>query len=375
LGKQRKKAIAPSLCRTWLLAAALASSACPSGFRPVDAGAEGGPPAAEAASADRRSEAAPGEGPPASGWTLVYEDPQAQPGESLNALWLADPGAVFAAGDNGQIVHYDGSNWTALNKTAGAHYQGLHGRSATDVTAVGIYSWNGAPAILHYDGKIWAPPPVAIPSHVKGLTDLWTAGTQTYYVGLEGRIYQDDPVVHPTDRYHLAAETGSCPLRTDPAPILWAIDGSGLDNLLVAGERGLLAHFDLKGWMRLCHPDVTVSYRAVFRIPGSADLMLGASYFGLYRFVGRAQPTTVIHEDRASAGADKLHLWAIWGTGPASLLAVGDKGTILYWDGGPKGARRLPSPTTEPLFGVWGHGPDLVYICGAGNRIWRGKLP
>jgi hypothetical protein len=309
------------------------------------------------------------------GWSLVYVDKQAKAGESLNAIWVADKDHVFAVGDNGQAVWTEGGGtWHDLNKTNGMDLYGLWGRSASEVYAVGRYELDGKPAVLRYDGAGWTVQG-PIPSHVSALSAVWGDASQLYLTGTGGQIYQDDPVGHPTQPYHLAAKTGGCPQLGDPAPILWAIDGSSIDNLLAAGDSGLVAHRDASGWVRLCHPDSKVAYRAVFSVPGSKLFFLGANYLGLWRFAGRSAALLKIHEDRGTKGVDKQHLWSIWGTSAASIIAVGDRGTILYFDGSGSGARALPSPTTGALFGVGGTDAKHVFICGEGNRIWEGALP
>jgi hypothetical protein len=353
-------------CSSLLLLSLL--QGCDTGFREQpDAGIR--PDAADSGAADAAVDAGD------SGWTLVYTDPQAAAGESLNAIWVADKDNVFAVGDNGQSVWLEQGTWLDLNKSKGLDLYGVWGRSAKEVYAVGRYELDGAPVVSRYDGNSWTTQG-PIPAHVTALSDAWGPGdTQVYYTGLEGQIFQHDPVNHPTTPYHLAAKTGGCPQISDPGPILWAIDGSGLDNIIAAGDSGLLAHRDANGWMRLCHPDSKVAYRAVFSAPGSTDFYLGANYLGLWRFTGRATATLKIHEDRGTKGADKRHLWSIWGTSAAAILAVGDAGTILYFDGTGAGARVLPSPTSGALFGVSGADGKNVYICGEGNRIWRGELP
>jgi len=309
-----------------------------------------------------------------SGWTLVYEDDKAATGESLNAIWVADKDHVFAVGDNGQAVWRESGQWISLNKSKGVDLYGIWGRSATDVYAMGRYELDKAPAVMRFSSGGWGTQG-PIPGHVSALSDAWGTSTQIYYTGLDGQIFQDDPVGHPADPFHLAAKTGGCPQLTDPAPVLWSIDGSGLDNILAVGDSGLAAHRDASGWIRLCHPDTKVAYRAAYSVPGSKLFFLGASYLGLWRWAGRSELVLKIHEDRATPGADKLYLWSVWGTSAAAIIAVGDRGTMLYFDGTGAGARALPSPTTGALFGVSGADAKNVYICGEGNRIWRGQLP
>lgn len=349
------------------LVAALALAACSSSFREVDAGPPDGGPGDGAVDTDTRDEAGPD-----TGWTLVYHDEKAEPGESLNAIWVADRDSAFAVGDNGQAVWLENGKWISLVKTKGLNFYGLWGRSSEDVYAVGRYELDQRAAIHHYDGERWfAEGP--LPTDWKPLSAVWgtPTGTKRYFTSLDGTIY-----AHAADKgYQLVVQTGGCPAVSDPAPVLWAIDGSSFDSALAVADDGLSAHRDHDGWVRLCHPDPTVRFRAVFSVPGTTHFYMGANYLGLWRFTGRGDPLLKIHEDRGTTGADQRHLWSIWGTSEARILAVGDGGALLYFDGSGGGATLLPSPTSGALFGVSGFDEKHVFICGEGNRIWRGELP
>jgi hypothetical protein len=309
----------------------------------------------------------------AEGWDLVYSDPAAEQDDALHAMWAADSSSVFAVGTARQVVSYDGIRWHALVKTSGAPLYGVWGASATDVVAVGRYVLDNAPAAFYFDGDIWATGG-PFPSGVTPLTDAWGWGTQHYFTGLDGHIYQDDPVKYPNNRYHTAVITGGCPLGNPESPHLWGIDGSGIDNILVVGGGAMMAHRDTTGWATFCGPDTTVHYSAVHLIPGTREFYVGSNYLGLLRWRGRAQPLLQIHENR-EVGADEKYLQGIWASSAADVVAVGHGGTILHFDGAGGGARPIPSPTTDVLNGVVGVGERTLYICGGGNRIWRGEIP
>jgi hypothetical protein len=356
----------PSLSYLPPLVTALTLAACSSSFREVDAGAPDGNPgdsAVDDAALDTGAD---------TGWTLVYEDPKAEVGESLNAIWVADQDSVFSVGDNGQAVWLENGKWIELNKTKGLDLYGVWGRSDKDVYAVGRYELDQLAAIQHYDGDRWyAEGP--LPKGWAPLSAVWgtPTGTKRYFTSLDGTIY-----AHTTSKgYQVVVQTGGCPSVGDPAPVIWAIDGSSFDNALAVADDGLSAHRDESGWVRLCHPDTKVRFRSVFSVPGTKNFYMGANYLGLWRFTGRGDPVLKIHEDRGTPGADNRHLWSIWGTSEARILAVGDGGTLLYFDGSGSGPTQLPSPTKAALFGVSGFDEKHVYICGEGNRIWRGELP
>jgi hypothetical protein len=64
------------------------------------------------------------------------------------------------------------------------------------------------------------------------------------------------------------------------------------------------------------------------------------------------------------------HLNAVWGSGSgagAALFAVGDGGTILSFDGTSWQAQT--SGTTQPLYGIWGASPSDVFAVGGGGII------
>jgi hypothetical protein len=57
-------------------------------------------------------------------------------------------------------------------------------------------------------------------------------------------------------------------------------------------------------------------------------------------------------------------LYAIWGSGPGDVWAVGDHGTIRHFTAGATRWNIIESPTTAKLRGVWGSGPSDVWAVG-----------
>lgn len=63
------------------------------------------------------------------------------------------------------------------------------------------------------------------------------------------------------------------------------------------------------------------------------------------------------------------HLRGVFGFDSGDLYAVGDRGTILHFDG--RDWRAMPSNTLSNLIGVWGTGPDNVVVTGEDGTILR----
>jgi hypothetical protein len=321
---------------------------------------------------DAGSGGSAGSGGGSAAWQLVYEDPKAAPDDALNAMWASGPDDIWVAGTNRQLVHWDGKQWDGLVKTPGAFLTGIWGRGPSEVVAAGAYTFDLSPAVFVFDGSLWTSG-APFPTGVTALTDVWGVGTQRYFTGFEGKIFQDDPVNKPNDRYHTAVITGGCPDVNDPPPNLFALDGTGLDNILAVGGSALLAHRDNTGWSRFCGPDTLVGYSAVYAVPGTKTFYVGSNYLGLLLWTSRTDPLFQIHEDRSLPNADQIDVQSIDGS-VLGVVAVADTGKILYFDGTGGGVKALASPTNDDLFGVKLFDDGTIYVCGRGSRIWRAKL-
>ena len=84
---------------------------------------------------------------------------------NLNGLWGSSGSDVFAVGDSGTILHYDGTAWSAVPSPTTDNLNGIWGNSATHAFAVGD---NGT--ILQYDGLNW----LTVPSTTtNNLNSVW----------------------------------------------------------------------------------------------------------------------------------------------------------------------------------------------------------
>jgi photosystem II stability/assembly factor-like uncharacterized protein len=70
---------------------------------------------------------------------------------TLIDVWAVSPTDVWTCGTDGQMLHYDGSSWTAAPLDTTQTLQGIWGTSKDDIWTVGA-----AGTILHYDGKSWS---------------------------------------------------------------------------------------------------------------------------------------------------------------------------------------------------------------------------
>jgi cysteine-rich repeat protein len=97
----------------------------------------------------------------------------------LHGVWGVDASTVFAVGDAGVVLRWDGLTWTRQTvptAVASASFRGVWGRTANDVFAVGLGG-----AMIHFDGTNW--------TQVSGVgtTDLYAIhGDSTHVIAVGG---------------------------------------------------------------------------------------------------------------------------------------------------------------------------------------------
>ena len=121
---------------------------------------------------------------------------------SLESVWGSSATDVFAVGDIGTILHYDGNTWSGQASGSTNWLYGVWGSSATDVLAVGE-----GETILHFDGNTWSGQ--ASGTGV-GLWGVWgSSATDVFAVGGNGGIGQGTILHYDGDTWREHSQTGS----------------------------------------------------------------------------------------------------------------------------------------------------------------------
>src|SRR6266550_1543677 len=86
--------------------------------------------------------------------------------QHLNGIWGTSATDVWAVGDAGTILHYNGTSWSSVPSGTFQFLDGVWGSSASDVWAVGD---NGT--ILHFNGTTWSS--AAVGTTLNLLGSVW----------------------------------------------------------------------------------------------------------------------------------------------------------------------------------------------------------
>jgi hypothetical protein len=230
--------------------------------------------------------------PMASGTTDTFRD-----------IWGTSSSDVFAVGESGRIVHFDGQTWTTTSSGTIAYLWGVWGTSSDNVYAVG---YNGT--ILNYDGSAWTE--TTSGEFRTSLIGIWgTSATDIYAVGGLGTVVHYDG-------------TSWTEVTTGTSESLWRLWGTSPSDIYVSGHTGVVLHFNGNDWAEL--PTGTTD--ALFDIWGtsSSDIFTvgGSGYTGSsYHYNGSAW-------SNVTPGSVSV-LYRLWGTPSSDVYTVGADGTIL----------------------------------------------
>ena len=257
----------------------------------------------------------------------------------LWGLWNdASEGAVYACGEEGAVLRFDGARWEALPPVGAL---GLH--CLCDAGDGGLLAAGQLGEIHHFDGTAWRK---HFDLHVDvTILSLWSDGAgKVYAVGDEGLVLHWDGAswermtsgtksalysLWGRDSEHLLAvgDFGMI-LRWNGARwdefhagtenFLFDVWGDGLDNIFVVGLSGTIGHFDGRRW--------TLT-------PARARSDLLAVSGGENGVFAVGAGGTALHHDgrdwRPDATGFDGGLRAVAADGAQGVFAAGDGGTIL----------------------------------------------
>lgn len=320
----------------------------------------------------------------ADGW--CWENPLPT-GNALYAVSGSSASDVWAVGDNGTILHYDGKTWSGVPSGVSNRLTGVWAPSATEAWISGT---NGA--LLRWDGKDWgfagAPAAITYARAVTGWVDASGATPVSTVWFTDGaspirvRAGEWQREMLPQSAFNFTS------LWADAKGALWAGGSEALLSQLTGnvwtpfgtGSSGAFVsvHGDAQGnvWAVSDQAEIVrVDPRGVSsRFPNDAAQGLsGVHAFGPSNVWAVGGAGTLLHFDGAewasrSAGTS-FDLFAVWGASAGDVWLVGDRGTLLHCD--ETTCSPPASVTTADLAAVWATGADEAWAVGSGGVILR----
>lgn len=202
---------------------------------------------------------------------------------TLHDVWGSSAASVWGVGDRGELVRWDGTAWTLHRfdgtavtpkplgdfNTPALSYslRGVWGSGAGNVFAVG-----DSGVVLRYNGTSWARMTTGTTAQ---LTDVWGSGaSDVYATTATGRLV----------RFNGTSWSFVAGVQAPGA--LWSVWGTSATNIYAVGDGGILFRYNGSSWQRIRLPTRAALYAVSGT--GASNVYVGGAEGALYRFNGTA---------------------------------------------------------------------------------------
>jgi len=313
-------------------------------------------------------------------WQTDILPKEAGTSPGLYSVFPISQADVWAVGDRGLILHWDGKDWSIQASGTKSNLLAIWGANANDIWAVG-----GTGVMLHWDGKHWSQY-----SHDatagQGIWKTWGASaSDVWAVGMQGTI------VH-WDGYRWQLNT------MNQYGALNAIWGNSKDNIWAVGENGLTLKYSGSDW-KLIPPITTaaisgvwigedsngwaVTQKSILRLqdgiwkseldlpsmmPSSLSTVWGSSSKNVFAVGPNASYRYSNNWESDASTYNLVSLWGVPGSGPWAT-EIGRRTYVMKFSATSKSWNTSLSDLGEGAFwGIWGRGLDDVTVLGSQIR-------
>lgn len=260
-------------------------------------------------------------------------------GSFLTDVWGPSPDNLFATGDGGIVMRYDGQKWRLTHTPVTETLNAVWGTDASHVWAVGVDG-----VILFFNGSSWTKQN----SHTdKTLNDVWgNWDMDVYAIGHEREIVHYDGVAWDT----MAVANGN--------EILDSLWGNSVHDIYATGLGKKLLHYNGSSWGEV-QTNANFALNAVWGT-GPSDVFAVGGGGAAVHWDGLAWNNIDIGES--------LFPNTLWGTSTSDLYAMGVASgagqNAFHWDG--FSWSPVETHTVDGITGVFGVGNEVVAVGQAG---------
>ncbi|MHC5018991.1 MAG: hypothetical protein ACYTGX_02535 [Planctomycetota bacterium] len=302
----------------------------------------------------------------------VYRAP-VEGAAALNDIHGVSGTDAWAVGDGGTLLHWNGTSWTSFTAPSGQDLRGVFAVSSTDVFAVGTKG-----TIHHWNGTTWTQQAGGATSSnggpIRDFWDVWGASSTDVWAVGDGSVAATQG---PIWNYNGSTWSRVAPPTSPGASVgLRSVFGFGASDVYAVGEGGAIYHWAGSAWAAESGLGSVPNLNAVFGRSGS-DLFTGGEFgmFGAGSGGDNWSSGTAANDTIASS---ITHRAGVAFAGGAAFL-VGSAGTV-YQQSAAAGAwtlqlgqGQMEAPAGLALYEPNGAGmnPKILFVADSGNDVVR----
>ncbi len=205
----------------------------------------------------------------------------------INKIWISGANSLYAVGNNGTVVYYDGSGWQRQETGTNVHLTDIWGTvDGREVWACGFNDSNGGSVVLRQVNGVWqilwdrlAPsrPPYIYSSY---LSSLWSSGSGEF-VAVGGRFYRHS--LHNLDivrNEYISTQNGFSIFQMGN----WAyrVRGTQKKDIWLVGDDAMIWHWNGSTWHR--YDELLDSNVSLYSLAVSEHqvVAVGVKYSGIF---------------------------------------------------------------------------------------------
>ena len=199
---------------------------------------------------------------------------------SINKIWGMSSENLFVVGNNGNIAHYQNGTWSKIESGTSLRLLDIYGTpDGKNIWACGWDNATGNSVILEIKNDraeiIYHSTEKNIPAYFGKLDALWSAGSEFILGGslvFRHSLYNKNNV-----------ETEFVPITDGselfmPGNFIWALRGSEKNNVFIAGDNGMVWHYNGVSWYKILETYSEQFDRRIFGLAVHQNIMASVGW-------------------------------------------------------------------------------------------------
>ena len=207
---------------------------------------------------------------------------------AINKIWASGPQDVYAVGNVGTIVRYDGTSWTRVESGTDVRLTDIWGTNDwSELWACGFNDTNGASVVLRLVNGVWQTvwdrlaPPQPPYIYTSYLSSLWSSGSGEYVV-VGGRFYRNSLLnINIVRNEYIPTAIGYTIFQL--GNFAYRVRGSERNDVFLVGDEAMIWHWNGATWLRYDGLINTDDRLYGLAVSSNTVVAVGTRYNGIFR--------------------------------------------------------------------------------------------